>query len=222
MSEFKRAVIFANGLLSHPEAVRAALQPEDVLIAADGGARLCLQLGLLPAVLIGDFDSLDEQELAYFATRGSLILRHPARKDYTDLELALRHALSLGANDILIFAALGARWDHTLANLLLPAAADLAHVRIRLADGPQEVMLLRGGSTLEISGQPGDTVSLIPLSGDAQGITTRGLEYPLNDGSLAFGGTRGISNVLLEPRATVSLRQGLLLCVVIHAEGRMR
>lgn len=221
MSETKRVVIFANGAFSHPEAARAALRPGDVLIAADGGARLCRQLGLTPAILIGDFDSLDEGELAYFEARGSLIVRHPARKDYTDLELALRHALALGAEDILIFAALGARWDHTLANLLLPAAADLAHARIRLADGPQEVMLLRGGSTLEISGQPGDTVSLIPLSGDAHGITTRGLEYPLNDGTLIFGGTRGISNVLLERTATVSLRQGLLLCVVIHAEGTM-
>jgi thiamine pyrophosphokinase len=220
LPEIKRAVIFANGMLSRPEVARAALRPDDILIAADGGARLCHQLGLTPAILIGDFDSLDEQELAYFETRGSQIIRHPARKDYTDLELALRHALSLGVEDILIFAALGARWDHTLANLLLPAAPDLAHVRIRLADGPQEVMVLRGGSVLEISGQPGDTVSLIPLNGDALGITTRGLEYPLNNGSLHFGATRGISNVLLGQSATVSLRQGLLLCVIIHAEQR--
>jgi thiamine pyrophosphokinase len=215
----QRAVIFANGLLGSPEAARRALHPGDILIAADGGARHCEALGLIPHHLVGDFDSLAPHELEDLVNKGVSIYQHPARKDFTDLELALRHARHLGADEILVLGGLGARWDQTLANLLLPAAEAFASVRIRLLDGPQEVFLLRRGETAEVTGSPGDTVSLIPLGGDAQGVMTIGLEYPLSGETLAFGATRGVSNVLLGESATIHLQGGLLLCVIIHGEA---
>jgi thiamine pyrophosphokinase len=211
-----RAVIFANGILNDPRQTLAALQAGDTVIAADGGARHCQALGVHPAVVIGDFDSLTAGELAQLEREGSQVVRYPERKDFTDLELALQHAVAIGADEILVLAALGARWDQTLANLLLPAAPGLEHVRIRLLDGPQEIALLRSGEVHILTGQAGDTVSLVPLGGHAHGITTDGLEYPLTDGTLYFGATRGISNVLLGERASVRLEDGLLLCTIIH------
>lgn len=213
-----RAVIFANGTLNDPPQTLAALQAGDTVIAADGGARHCQALGVHPAVVIGDFDSLSAAELAQLEQDGAQVLRYPERKDFTDLELALQHAVAIGADEILVFAALGARWDQTLANLLLPAAPGLEHVRIRLLDGQQEIALLRPGEPHTLTGQAGDTVSLVPLGGHARGITTEGLEYPLADGTLYFGTTRGISNVLLGERASVRLKDGLLLCTIIHRE----
>lgn len=221
MPETKRAVIFANGVLSDPASARAALAGGDVVIAADGGARHCRELGIKPDYLIGDFDSLEPSELEQFEAEGVNILRHPARKDYTDLELAIRHAHSLGANEILVLGALGRRWDQTLANLLLPAAGEYAGLQMRLLDAAQEVLLARSGSQLTLHGQPGDTVSLIPLGGDAHGITTHGLEYPLQQETLYFGTTRGVSNALLSETAMVQLEQGMLLCVVIHHTGAL-
>ena len=214
----KRAVIFANGLLNNLDSAREVILEDDLLIAADGGARHCLKLGFIPKILIGDFDSLNDNELASLQSAGTEIIRHPAQKDYTDLEIALRHAQSLGVVEILVMGALGARWDQTMANLLLPVTADFFDVHIRLIDGSQEVMLLRGGNTLNIHGQGGDIVSLIPLGGNAYGITTHGLEYPLDGETLFFGATRGVSNVLLNEDATIQLRDGLLLCTVIHIE----
>lgn len=213
-----RAVIFANGVLSQPETVRAVLRPGDLLIAADGGASHCRRLGLTPAYIIGDFDSLSPADLAALEAAGSELLRYPYRKDFTDLELALLLAQERGASEVLVLAALGARWDQTLANLLLPAAAQFT-APIALLDGPQEIRLLRSGANLELHGRPGDTVSLVPLGGDACGITTRDLEYPLNGECLQFGSTRGISNVMTGPTAGVRLESGLLLCVVIHQEA---
>jgi thiamine pyrophosphokinase len=213
-----RAVIFANGTLNDPHQVLADLEAGDTLIAADGGARHCRVLGLTPAVVIGDFDSLSADELARLEMDGARLVRYPARKDFTDLELALQHAVSLGVTEILVFGALGARWDQTLANLLLPAAPGLEHVCIRLLDGPQEIALLRAGEAHTLSGQAGDTVSLVPLGGHARGITTTGLEYPLTDDTLYFGATRGISNVMLGKQATVRLEEGLLLWTIIHEE----
>ncbi len=213
-----RAVIFANGTLNDPRQILAALQPGDLLIAADGGARHCRALGLAPKVVIGDFDSISTVELERLVRDGAQVVRYPSRKDFTDLELALQHAVELGADEILVFAALGARWDQTLANLLLPAAPGLEHVRIRMLDGPQEIALLRAGEAYTLSGKAGDTVSLVPLGGHAHGITTTGLEYPLADGTLYFGATRGISNVLLGEKADVRLKDGMLLCTIIHQD----
>ena len=72
-------------------------------------------------------------------------------------------------------------------------------------------------STLE--GQAGDTISLLPLAGDARGVTTRGLRYPLDDATLSFERARGVSNVLLDPPGHVRLREGLLLLVHSASEG---
>lgn len=214
-----RAVIFANGPVKDARTARRAIQEGDLLIAADGGARHCLELGLTPDILIGDFDSLSQNELATLQTSGMQVIRHPAKKDFTDLELAVRHAVSLNLTEILVIGALGARWDQTIANILLPVNHDLSRIRMRLIDGAQEVILLRDKDQLTLYGQTGDILSLVPLGGDAQGVTTQGLEYPLNDETLYFGATRGISNVLLNRTATVQLKAGYLLCILIHLDA---
>lgn len=212
-----RTVIFANGSLSHPKIDLARILPDDWLIAANGGAQHCKALGLTPTVLIGDFDSLDPEELEALERDEVTVVTHPARKDKTDLELALMYAMESGADEILILAGMGDRWDQSLANLLLPATAELKDVRITLVDGPQEATILHSGENLELSGQPGDTVSLIPLGGSAHGVTSHGLEYQLENDTLYFGATRGISNVLQGNQATLYLKQGTLACIMIHS-----
>ena len=205
-----RIVIVANGWLNQP----VQLEGEEILIAADGGARHCLELGLKPAYVIGDMDSLDDSQLLKLEALGAQFIRYPRRKDFTDLELAIQYALKLGATDIVIYAALGARWDQSIANLLLPIRFGAAH--IRLVDGNQEIHLLRAGEELILHGEPGDTVSLIPLSAQARGIATQNLEYPLQNETLYLGSTRGVSNILLAKHAKVSIKKGILLCTVIH------
>jgi thiamine pyrophosphokinase len=221
---FLRAIIFANGILRDPELIKGKIQPGDLVIAADGGLIFCDQLGILPDVLIGDFDSLSAERVEALAGSGVLLIRFPANKNFTDLELALQHARSRGIENILVFSALGARWDQTLANLLLPAASSLQGASITLLDEAHEIHLIdsrQGRTELEVVGQPGDIVSLIPIGGDATRVITEGLEYPLKDEELSFGSTRGISNVMLVEKARITLGAGLLVCVVIHASNNM-
>jgi len=208
-----RAIVFANGELNHlPDDIRV----DDYLIAVDGGAAHCLRLGLTPDVVLGDFDSLSEGARAQLPILGSEVIAFPVRKDEIDLELGLLHAMERGASQVLIYAALGARWDMTIANLLLLTHPKLSGVDIRIMDGPQVIRLMRSGEQIILKGQPGDTVSLIPLQGDAHGITTSGLEYPLKSGTLRFGETKGVSNLLVDVQGSVSLEDGCLLCVLIH------
>jgi len=209
-----RAVIFANGELRDPQAALAELEPDDRLIAADGGMRHLRDLGLTPGWIVGDLDSLASIDLEPLEATGVEVLRHPRRKDQTDLELAMLHALNLGADEVVVFGAFGARWDHTLANLLLSLHPELVDISTVFVDGGQRVFVARGSTRIE--GTPGDVVSLIPIGGDAEGVTTSGLEYPLKDGKLVLGTTLGVSNVLVETPATLDVRQGQLLICVSH------
>ncbi len=211
-----RAVIFANGTLSDPPGALKTIQPGDLLLAADGGARHCLALRLIPTAIIGDCDSLTEDELNGLQAAGARLERHPARKDQTDLELALDYALEAGAREVLVFGAVGGRWDQSLANLMLAAADKLSGIAVQLVDGPQRAQVLRAGDTLTLKGARGDTVSLVPLCDTARGITATGLEYPLENDTLPFGTTRGISNTLTGAEALIRLAEGLLICILIH------
>jgi thiamine pyrophosphokinase len=198
----------------YQEQIRAA----DLLIAADGGALPLLRLGLLPQIVIGDLDSLDAASATTLAECGVELRRFRRDKDETDLELALLHAAERGADTIDILGALGGRWDHTLANVALLALPDLRGRRARLLADRQELFLVRDSAA--IAGAVGDTVSLLPLTGEVRGITTRGLLYQLEDATLSYERARGVSNVLLEPPGNVTLREGLLL-VVHHDDGGM-
>lgn len=215
-----RAVVFANGRLTHPHLDRAILRPDDWILAADGGAVHCRELGVVPDVVIGDLDSAPQDEIDRLRAGGAQVLDHPRRKDQTDLELALAHAYEGGADEIVILAAMGERWDQTLANVLLLRSINLPSGRTRIVDGTQQIGILRGGDVIRLDGLPGDTVSLLPIAGDAVGVTSRGLEYPLEGATLVFGASRGVSNSLTEAEAEVRLLEGVLLVVVIHKDAR--
>ena len=212
-------LLFANGEMTPGPALRRALEScqSPWVICADGGALHARALGLTPHAIIGDFDSLSETDVAAFAAAGAQIMRHPPEKDQTDLELALHFCCELGAKRLWILGGLGGRFDQTMANILLLSLPALRDMRIDFVDGAQTIRLLSPGAH-NIMGAPGDTLSLIPLLGAAEGISTRNLQYALADGRLDMGPARGISNVLLADRAEVEFRAGLLL--MVHTCGR--
>ena len=212
-----RALIFANGDPTSREVVQSWTQPGSLRIAADGGARNALAAGVTPDMVIGDLDSLTDAIRADLEARGVRFVVHPAHKDETDLELAIRHALGQGATDIVIFSALGGRWDQSLGSILLLALPELQGVQARIVDRQQTMRVVTDRGEARVEGRAGDTLSLIALGGDARGVTIEGCEYPLTNGTLAFGRTLGISNVLAETRARVSVDEGIVL--VIHSRG---
>jgi len=214
-----RAVIIANGMIS---GYRPVFFPDDHIIAVDGGFRHCLALNLCPHLIIGDMDSLTAEEIDAVTRSGIPIARYPARKNHTDMELALQNAVRTGADDIVLVGALGARWDMTLANVMILASPVLDGCRVRIMDGDQEISLIRGGKIHRFDSSIGDIFSLIPLGKDVHGVSTTGLEYPLNDETLHFSATRGISNVFCAETATVFLEEGLLICVIQHLSGTSR
>jgi thiamine pyrophosphokinase len=210
----KQALIVANGQMETPIELSSYLKATEFIIAADGGIHHCISLGIQPNVIIGDLDSTSQEEFAAYRKAGVEVIQYPTRKDETDLELALNYARDLGVTEVIILGSLGARWDMTLANILLISNPVYQGMKIRLLDGTQELFLLKAGEQSDIQGDPGDILSLIPLVGDVSGVITDGLEYPLHDETLKFGTTRGVSNVFIKHHAHVSIKQGLILCTV--------
>ena len=104
-----RAIIFANGSLPDLEPAHRLIRPGDVLLAADGGTRHALSLGLMPSIVIGDLDSLSEADRQRLENAGTRLLQRPRDKNETDLELALYYALEQGFTRVVILAALGGR-----------------------------------------------------------------------------------------------------------------
>lgn len=207
-----RIVIFANGILPDPQKARSLVLPGDFILCADGGTRHALEMGLTPGLVIGDFDSLDLDEIEKAESAGIQIVRYPHDKDETDLELAINHSLELNPSSIVIFAALGNRLDQTLGNIALLSDPRLAALDVRLDDGLEEAFFCRGQSELR-GGTVGDIVSLIPWGGAVVSVRTEGLKWPLNNETLYPEKTRGISNELLGTSALVSLSSGLLFIV---------
>jgi thiamine pyrophosphokinase len=213
------ALIFANGDLNDGPAVRAALAhiQNPLVIAADGGARNALACNLSPHLIIGDFDSLTPAELRMLAANGAEIQRHSMQKDETDLELVLLAAAERGCDPIRVIGGIGDRLDQTLGNVYLLGLPGLRGRDCRMVAGKQTAWLIYPGESA-ITGTPGDTLSLIPISDAATNITTRGLQYPLRGETLRFGPARGISNVFTETEAGISFDDGLLL--LVHTLGR--
>jgi len=198
--------------------------PAVPVIAADAGLAAVLASGRSPSVVVGDFDSVDPDDLVRAERLGARIERHPTAKDQTDLELAVDEALAFEPERIVVASHLGGRADHALAGALLLASPKYARVPViegRL--GTAVVVVVHGGSEIELVGEPGALVSLIPVHGRARGVRTEGLRFPLSAESLEAGSTRGVSNEMLGRSATVALDEGTLLVVQPGAdtdEGR--
>jgi thiamine pyrophosphokinase len=187
------------------------IQPDDLLVAADGGLRHLRTLGLQPVAVLGDLDSIAPGEVEQLLEAGIMVEKHPVAKDETDLELALTWVLSQGIRHIRIAAAHGDRFDHTLGNLFLLLLPELEDCDVRLEDGRDQVFLIRTKAVVE--GEPGDRVSLLPLGGPAVGVTTHDLQFPLHAETLLPERTRGISNVMLASTAAIEIEQGILICI---------
>ncbi len=214
-------LVFANGDLNNGPAVQAALDVDVprpwYIIAADGGLRNVLALDLIPNLIIGDMDSVDPDWLSRAVSLGAEIRRFPVEKDETDLELALIAAVESGCGTIRIVGAVGDRIDQTVGNLYLLKLPALIGRDVRIVSGRQTTWLAYPAQTI-VTGQPGDTLSLIPIEGDVIGIVTENLKYPLLHETLALGPARGMSNVMLGDEARFTFEHGLLL--VIHTVGR--
>lgn len=212
-----RTVIFSGGTLRPGRLVQAALDSADMVIAADAGAKTALKFGVLPSVVIGDFDSLDEATERKLRSKGVEFIAYANEKDLTDTELALNYAVQKQAAEIVILGAIeGGRIDHILAGIFITIGSKAP---VKFINGDSMAWIIEGPAAATIKGGVNDMVSLIPLTGQADGVQTSGLKYPLDNETLFMNRSRGVSNVMTRKRASVKLSRGRLLLVQNAFEG---
>ncbi len=209
-----RAIIFANGIMDSWPLYFNLSVDDDLIIAADGGYNHCKRWNLRPHVIVGDMDSVADSDLASLEKTMTQVIRFPAQKDETDLQLAIQTALDRQATDIVILGALGSRWDMTLSNVLMLTIPHLQNVDARILDGPHEFVCLQGPGKICLAGDYGHLLSLIPLGGPVIGVTLVGTAYLLDKATLPMGSSQGISNVFQEKKVEVDIKTGKLLIVI--------
>ncbi len=218
-----RCVIVLSGDILDDIAARHWLTAADRIICADGGARHLRRLNIRPDLLIGDMDSISPEDRLWLDNQKVEAHEFPAVKDQTDAELAIRMAMTeLPApreqHELVLLAALGNRPDHVLANQMLAASLAREGWRLILTDGVTTIYTLIGGQTLHLD-LPTEkasklSLSAIPVNGPVRGLTYQGLAYPLDQATLEFGSTRGVSNIICQNQVKVRLESGTMLVVL--------
>jgi len=212
--QVKRVVIIANGTINDLEFYQGQIREEDFLICADGGANHALAMGLIPHLVVGDLDSIDVQVRKKLCSTPTKFLQYPAQKEKSDLELALDKAIELCPEEIVMIGVFGgSRMDHTYANLMLLNVSFHRGINAKIIDEDHEVRLVN--SEINIQGQPGDYLSLLPLTAEVEGVVTEGLKYPLKGETLYFSSSRGLSNEFISREASITVKAGMLLLMKV-------
>ena len=184
----------------------------DYVICADRGLYHAKVLGMVPDLIVGDFDSTDHQDLAYFKEKGVQIETFNTHKDETDTVIAVLRAIQKGATKVTIYGGLGSRLDHSLANVHLLYKLLRKGIHGELVNPNHRVYLAENYQLIQ--GQKGDLVSLIPFAGKVTGVTTESLAYPLKKAEINVGTSLGISNVLEADTAKIWIDQGVLMVIM--------
>jgi thiamine pyrophosphokinase len=211
-----RAAVFLNGSPDPPDLLRRVAARVDLVVAADGGALHALAAGVVPDLVVGDMDSLGDEGTRRVEERGASLERHPARKDKMDGHLAVLAARERGAAELDLLCATGGRPDAFFALPHLLLAAERIGVRATVVAGWGEMFVVEEGSR-SVGGWPGESVSVFPVSGAAEGVVLEGFEYPLEGARIETGDTLGFHNELDADLGRVSVGSGVLL--VIHETG---
>ncbi len=203
----KTSALIANGSIQSYEKMKPLILKHRRIVAADGGLEHCHKMGIQPHLVVGDFDSCPKELLKQCESIPKISLSQ--EKDETDLEVAIDHEFKEGAEEITLFAAWGKRIDHSLTNALFLGRYP---GKIKL-ETEEEILFAIQGKTM-FPCHRGQTVSLLPIYGPAQGITTSGLQWELQNRTLDLNFV-GISNICLKTPIEISIEQGLLLCSLV-------
>ncbi|MBO8167924.1 MAG: thiamine diphosphokinase [Thermoanaerobacteraceae bacterium] len=207
----KSMTVVTNGNLEAIAELKKTAARTAALVCVDGAADSLKKCGLIPDVLIGDFDSIEPETKEELEQHGVMLESYPPEKDFTDTELALKYCANHGAKTVYLFGALGSRLDHSLANILLCVKAKEWGLHLIIVTGTGRAQIV--DKRLQLSGHKGDMLSLLPLSPAVHGVTLRGLKYPLDNATMKLGASLGVSNEFIEESAIIEVKSGYLLAI---------
>ncbi|MCT4544227.1 MAG: thiamine diphosphokinase [Vallitalea sp.] len=184
----------------------------DYIIGVDKGVEYLYNISVLPDLMIGDFDSINQEVIKELSNNTNIKLkRFIAEKNETDTHLAILEAVKMGSKHIDIFGGIGSRIDHTLANIHILLIPLKEGIKCRIINRNNVITLLN--TNIKLKRDSYKYISLIPFTNNVSGITTSGLKYELNEYTMEQGLSIGISNELIGDEATISIRDGVLIII---------
>ena len=194
---------------------------DDYIIAVDGGMLYCKVLGIKPDYYLGDFDSLEEAELQEICELERLhpecVKRLQPEKDDTDTISALRHGLALGYREFCIYAGMGGRLEHTIANLQSLIFLKNHGAKGYLMDAECMCLMLQD-ETISFQRELSGFLSLFVMGEMAEGVSISGMKYPLQKQKLTNDFPIGIDNEFIGETAEIAVEHGTLLAIVRWSE----
>lgn len=204
-----KALVVSNGSVTDID-IESYFNDADIVICADGGARHLFNKNLIPNVIIGDLDSLEDSILKKFEDMGVKFQKYPVEKNKSDTELAIEFAIEKGAKDIILCGGTGTRLDHTIANVMMLYKLINQKVNVTIIDSHNEIFITT--KQLKLKRQKGYFISIIPLV-DSK-VTLKGFKYETNNVNFNLGSTLGISNVIEGDEGIVVIEEGACLVII--------
>ncbi len=206
-----KALIISNGEIMDYRFYEDLIVESDLIICADGGAKHADKMGIIPNVVLGDFDSIGHDCFNNVKNTNIKYIQYSTDKDKTDTQLGVEYAIENGCNEIVLIGSLGTRFDHSFANIsLLKYIIDRGAIGTVLNEH-NEIHIIR--DYIKLKGKIGDIISLLPITKNVEGISTIGLRYALQNAQMILGMPNGVSNVLIEEEAKIHIKSGLLLVI---------
>ncbi|MBU3091603.1 thiamine diphosphokinase [Clostridium sp. CM028] len=207
-----KVIIISGGNPPSQQLLMNEITEDAFLIGADSGANCLYDYNINPHLLVGDFDSIDKEALDYFKKNNSIIDIYPTEKDFTDTEIAVKKALKMKPNEIVLLGCTGSRVDHLLGNIGMLKSCLENGVSACIKDENNNIRLIDAGTSL--SGTVGDIFSVQSYGDEIIGLTIKGAKYPLNNYNLKIGQSITISNEFAGPQVQLKFKSGTLMIIL--------
>ena len=205
--------IVSGGTAPSERLVRNYLEKVDFIIAADRGSECLYNYGIIPDLLLGDFDSVKKEILVKIKAQIKEVLEFPPEKDYTDTEIAIIEAIKRGAKKIYLFGAIGSRMDHTLGNIGLILTTKKRGATLEIIDDNNRLYL--GEKKMKLFGEYGENISFHALCDKVKSFKIRGAKYNLETYDISLLDPRAICNEFVGTPIEISYEEGELL--ILHS-----
>ena len=203
-----RCIIIGGADINNYDYIKHELRADDFFVFCDSGLKHMSSLQVNPNLIVGDFDSYDNPKLDIET------ITLPKEKDDTDTFYAIKEMVNRGYDEFLLIGVIGARLDHSLANISILLYLNSLGKNASIIDDYSEMEII-SNKPVKIP----DTYSffsLINIFGTADGITIKNAKYNLDDATISCEYQYGVSNeVLSEKEAVVSVKEGKLLLIKV-------
>jgi thiamine pyrophosphokinase len=206
------AIIIGSGSNLDKDVFKLDNYNVEYIICADGGLEKAENLELIPDIIIGDLDSVSEVVLKKYLDMDIALIKYPAEKDFTDMELAIEHAIEKGFSDIILIGATGSRLDHTTANIMLMEKYYIKGIHIKIIDNNNYIQIITGN--MEIINKKNYFVSIIPVTDLIKVESLQGFKYSLKNVEVKRGSTLCVSNQIITEKGSITLCKGIALVFI--------